>query len=182
MVRSAASLISEHGVSATSFSEVLADSGAPRGSIYHHFPDGKRQLTEEAMTFTSEQVLTYLRTGTGTTPLEVLDHFITIWRAVVVSSKAARGCAIAGVAVDSSDDDVEIMAKARDVFRSWSSLLAEQLSAVGVAQTDALDIARTCLATMEGALILCRVEGSVEPLDVAARQLRSLVVAPRSTA
>ena len=67
MVRSAASLISEHGVNATSFSDVLADSGAPRGSIYHHFPDGKKQLTEEAMTLTSERVLAYLRAGTGTT-------------------------------------------------------------------------------------------------------------------
>ena len=26
----------------------LAHSGAPRGSIYHHFPGGKAQLVEEA--------------------------------------------------------------------------------------------------------------------------------------
>ncbi len=175
MVRSAASLISEHGVNATSFSEVLADSGAPRGSIYHHFPDGKKQLAEEAMALTSERVLAYLRAGTGTTPLEVLDHFLSMWRAVVVSSKATRGCAIAGVAVDSPDDAADLMTNARDIFRSWASLLAEQLGSVGVAPADALDLARTSLATMEGALILCRVEGNVEPLDVAAKLLRSLV-------
>jgi AcrR family transcriptional regulator len=182
MVRSAASLISEHGVNATSFSDVLADSGAPRGSIYHHFPDGKKQLTEEAMALTSERVLAYLRSGTGTTPLEVLDHFTAIWRAVVVSSKATKGCAIAGVAVDSPDDAVDLMTNARDIFRSWASLLAEQLNAVGLEKSEALDIARTCLATMEGALILCRVERNVEPLDVAAKQLRSLVSGSRPSA
>src|SRR5438477_181964 len=49
MVRSAASLIRTRGVNATSFSEVLADSGAPRGSIYHHFPAGKKQLAEATL-------------------------------------------------------------------------------------------------------------------------------------
>ena len=44
MVRSAAALFGSRGLSATSFSDVLADSGAPRGSIYHHFPGGKKQL------------------------------------------------------------------------------------------------------------------------------------------
>jgi AcrR family transcriptional regulator len=174
MVRSAASLISEHGVNATSFNDVLADSGAPRGSIYHHFPDGKKQLTEEAMSLTSERVLAYLRTGNGTTPLDVLDHFISIWRVVVVSSKGARGCAIAGVAVDADDESVDLLTIARDVFRSWASLLAEQLVGVGMTKERAHDVALTSLATMEGALILCRVEGSVEPLDVAATLLRAL--------
>jgi TetR/AcrR family transcriptional repressor of lmrAB and yxaGH operons len=175
MVRSAASLISEHGVNATSFSEVLADSGAPRGSIYHHFPEGKKQLTEAAMSLTSERMLNYLRSGSGVTPLEVFDHFVAIWRVVVVSSKGASGCAIAGVAVDSDLDSVDLMRAARDIFRSWASLLSEQLIAVGVASTQASEIALTSLATMEGALILCRVEASVEPLDVATAQLRALV-------
>ena len=49
MVRSAASLIRTRGVNATSFSDVLADSGAPRGSIYHHFPGGKDQLVDAAI-------------------------------------------------------------------------------------------------------------------------------------
>jgi AcrR family transcriptional regulator len=175
MVRSAASLISEHGVSATSFSEVLADSGAPRGSIYHHFPEGKKQLTEAAMSLTSERMMDYLRSGSGTTPLGVFDHFVAIWRLVVVSSKGASGCAIAGVAVDSDLESVDLMKAARDIFRSWASLFAEQLIAVGVASAQAQNIALTSLATMEGALILCRVEASVEPLDVAAAQLRALV-------
>ena len=33
----------------TSFAEVLERSGAPRGSVYHHFPEGKDQLIGEAL-------------------------------------------------------------------------------------------------------------------------------------
>ena len=49
MVRSAAYLFRERGYSGTGFRDVIAHSGAPRGSIYHHFPDGKAQLAEEAV-------------------------------------------------------------------------------------------------------------------------------------
>src|ERR1700690_3703722 len=80
MVRSAASLIGSHGVSATSFSDVLADSGAPRGSIYHHFPDGKKQLAEDAVRWTSERVLAFQRTCPAVTPVGVLEWLIGVWR------------------------------------------------------------------------------------------------------
>ena len=55
MIKTAAALISAHGASATSLGEVIAESGAPRGSIYHHFPEGKRELTEEAIRLTSQR-------------------------------------------------------------------------------------------------------------------------------
>src|SRR3989441_12154394 len=69
MVRSAAALIRSRGVSATSLSDVLTHSGAPRGSIYHHFPDGKRQLAVDAIDWTSDQVLGHLRSCRAKRPL-----------------------------------------------------------------------------------------------------------------
>jgi len=46
MVAGAARLLAEKGMEGTSFAEVLAATGAPRGSTYHHFPGGK---TERAL-------------------------------------------------------------------------------------------------------------------------------------
>src|SRR5205814_7962688 len=74
MVRSAASLIRTRGVTGTSFSDVLADSGAPRGSIYHHFPEGKEQLAADAIKWTSERVLAHQRDCPASTPEGVLDR------------------------------------------------------------------------------------------------------------
>src|SRR5688572_33420325 len=54
MLESAAILFRERGVHGTSFSDVLAHSAAPRGSIYHHFPGGKAQLAEEATRYAAE--------------------------------------------------------------------------------------------------------------------------------
>ena len=49
MVASAVKRWAMHGFQATSFSSVLKDSGAPRGSIYYHFPEGKDQLIAAAI-------------------------------------------------------------------------------------------------------------------------------------
>ncbi|MDT5341322.1 MAG: hypothetical protein QOE52_506 [Mycobacterium sp.] len=173
MVRSAASLISAQGMSATSFADVISDSGAPRGSIYHHFPNGKDQLAEDAIRWTSDRVLAHLRDGDATTPTDVLNRFIDLWRQVVVTSGGASGCVVAGVAIDSGAGGlIEVV---RDAFRSWIDLLTEQLHDVGVPAVRARKVAISTLAGMEGALILCRAEGGVGALDVVAEQIRGLV-------
>ncbi|TMF00123.1 MAG: TetR/AcrR family transcriptional regulator [Chloroflexi bacterium] len=123
MVRSAASLIRTRGVTGTSFSDVLADSRAPRGSIYHHFPEGKEQLAADAIKWTSERVLAHQRECPATTPEGVLDWFIDMWRQVVVSSGGRAGCVVAGVAVDTDVAETGPMTLVRVTFRSWVHLL-----------------------------------------------------------
>lgn len=175
MVRSAASLIRSRGVSATSLSDVLADSGAPRGSIYHHFPDGKAQLSEDAIRWTSERLLAHLRAGTPSGPSDVLKRFIDVWRRTVVASAGTAGCVVAGVAIDTVPEETRVMDIVRTTFRSWAGVLAEQLEAVGVPSPRATPIAMATLAGMEGALILCRAEGNVKPLDAVAEELMRLL-------
>jgi AcrR family transcriptional regulator len=179
MVRSAASLIGSRGMSATSFSDIVSDSGAPRGSIYHHFPDGKKQLAEDAVRWVTERVLEHQRACPGATAAEVLRWFFGMWRRVVLESKGASGCVVAGVAIDTLADDAELMGVVRSSFRAWMALLAEQLETTGLAARRARAIAVAALAGMEGALILCRAEGNVEPLDAVAEELLRLLPADR---
>jgi TetR/AcrR family transcriptional repressor of lmrAB and yxaGH operons len=175
MVRSAASLISTQGVSATSFSDVLADSGAPRGSIYHHFPDGKAQLAEDAIRWTSQRVLAHQRTCPATTPSEVLRWFIEMWRQVVRTSGGASGCVVAGVAIDTVAGQPGLIDVVRATFRSWIDLLSEQLQGAGVPAGRASSVAVATVAGMEGALILCRAERGTKPLDTVADELMRLL-------
>jgi AcrR family transcriptional regulator len=174
MVESAAALIGAQGMNATSFSEVLADSGAPRGSIYFHFPGGKRELAEDAIRWTSEQVTTHMRASTATSASEVLAHFVGLFQHVVDATDGAAGCAVAGVTIDVSSSDDGLLVIANEAFHSWSSLLAEQLVAVGITPQRANGIAVIAVAGVEGALILCRAERGGAPLDAVAEQLQLL--------
>lgn len=180
MVRSAATLISTRGMCATSFSDVVADSKAPRGSIYHHFPEGKKQLVEDAIHWTSEQVLAHQRACPADTASGVLSWFIDLWRQSVLRSGGASGCAVAAVALDTGANDndfIDLIDVARAAFRSWVDLLAGQLQATGVPAGRATSIALAALAGMEGALILCRTEGGTEPLEAIAGELMRLLPA-----
>lgn len=174
MIRCAATLIGTRGVAGASFADVLAESGAPRGSIYHYFPDGKRQLTEEAVRWTSDQILGYLATGPVDSPRAVLAHFVDLWRRAVVASNGATGCAVAGVAIDTGTDE-PLMTTVRDAFRSWIGALAQRLRTAGLDEARSLSVASLSVAAMEGALILCRAERNVAPLEEVARELDRLL-------
>jgi len=184
MIRSAASLIGSRGLSGTSFSDVLADSGAPRGSIYHHFPGGKKQLAEDAIGWTSDQVLGHLDRCPAGRPAEVLDCFIDLWRQSVLASGASSGCPVAGVAIGAGEAAGDLIEPVREAFRSWTARLASRLQEAGVPARRAGPIAVAALAGMEGALILCRAEGSSQPLETIAAELRRLLppdAEPRAT-
>jgi AcrR family transcriptional regulator len=175
MVRSAAALIGTQGMNATSFSDVLADSGAPRGSIYHHFPDGKRQLAADAVAWTAEQVVSRLQASTPATPADVVGNFVALFRSVFLASGGTAGCAVAGVTIDVGAGDEDLRATADRAFRSWTHLLTEQFASVGLARPRAAAAATATVAAVEGALILSRAEGSDGPLDTVAAQLTALV-------
>jgi TetR/AcrR family transcriptional repressor of lmrAB and yxaGH operons len=177
MVRAAATLIGARGVSGTSFMDVLEASGAPRGSIYHHFAGGKRQLVAEAVEWTSEQVQAHQRGCNATTPAGVIEHFVELWRQIVTSSGAHAGCPIAALATDPYADDPQLTAAVERAFEVWTALLTDQLDRAGMKGSDALAVATTTVAAMEGALILCRARGSVTPLDAIATQLNQLATA-----
>jgi TetR/AcrR family transcriptional regulator, lmrAB and yxaGH operons repressor len=147
--------------------------------IYHHFPGGKNQLAQDAIGFTSEQVLAHLQACPAGTASGVLAWFVDLWRQSVLASGGSSGCPVAGVAIDTGSTAGELIDTARAAFSSWTALLAEKLQATGVPAHRAGSIATATLAGMEGALILCRAERSSRPLEDTAKELMNLV-APRT--
>src|ERR1700710_1526890 len=97
MVEGAVQLLAQQGLQATSFSEVLALTGAPRGSIYHHFPGGKDQLVAEAIDHVAAQALDRLRSPTPASAEEVVDRFIGMWRDLLVLARFTAGCSVVAV-------------------------------------------------------------------------------------
>ena len=173
MIAGAARLLAQRGLQATSFSTVLAETHAPRGSIYHHFPGGKRQLAGDVIEWTSGQILGYLRACPADTADGVLAWFIDLWRQSVLASGGCGGCPVAGVAMDADDEELTVAARA--AFASWTAVLAAQLEATGVPAERAGPIASIALTAMEGALVMCRVERSSAPLETAAGELMRLL-------
>src|ERR1700722_10816968 len=128
MITAAVGLLQRRGLAAMSFSDVLAESGAARGAIYHHFPGGKRQLAAVAAESFGHDVRGYLTQLPSGDPPEVVDAFLSGVRPVLLAWAAGGGCAVAAVTLDTSSDqnENELRVVADTAFRSWAGELADK--------------------------------------------------------
>jgi AcrR family transcriptional regulator len=180
MVRSAALLIRERGAHATAISDVLEHSGAPRGSAYHYFPDGRTQLLCEAVDYAGEYVAA--RIATGEQGIDVLDTLIDAYREQLVGSDYRAGCPIVAVAVEAGDPDdparaTRLIEHSAAVFARWTDLITARLTADGIGAARAEELAMLMTAAIEGAIIVARALRDLKPLDLVHRQLRALLQA-----
>ncbi len=177
MIESAALLIRERGVQATSFSDVLAHSGAPRGSIYHHFPAGKRQLVEEATRYAGEFTAAGLAAALSEhDPVVAVARFCELWRRILERSDFADGCPVVAVALEGNASPAA-RAAAADAFAAWEELIAGALIPHGVSADRAAGIASLVIAAIEGGVVVARAQRSTAPLERVAAELERLLVA-----
>jgi len=169
MVAGAARLLAERGLQATSFSEVLGLTSSPRGSVYHHFPDGKEQLVKAALDLVTAQMGEVFSPSPGASPAEVADLFLRIWRSVLRRSSYSAGCAV--VAVTVAADSPDLLTHVGVIFRAWRGRMTRLLAQGGLGPPDAARFAATLIAASEGAVVLSRAEQSMEPFDLVAAQL-----------
>ncbi len=169
MIEGAVRLLALHGLQATSFSEVLELTGAPRGSIYHHFPEGKDQLIGSAVDLAGSQALKVLDGLVGASAEEITTVFLGIWRELLSRSQLKAGCAVLAVTV--AADSRDLLNHAGAVFRAWRGRLAELLEQGGLTAQEAVHVAATLVAASEGAVVLSRAEQSMEPFDLVSEYL-----------
>jgi AcrR family transcriptional regulator len=180
MIRETALSLARRGLQRTSFSEILAASGAPRGSLYHHFPGGKDELVLAALEAAGDYALGAIERSAGMSAVDVAQTFASLWRSVLAGSDFRAGCAI--VAVTVAAETPELVAHAAAVFRGWRTRLAARLAAGGVPEAKSGALSVSLIAALEGAVVLARAERSFEPFDLVAsaqmEAIRAAMTAP----
>jgi AcrR family transcriptional regulator len=184
MVASAALLIRERGAQATAIADVLAHSGAPRGSAYHHFPGGRTQLLCEAVDYAARYVAE--RLAGAASSLDALDTLFGDYRKQLQRSDFRAGCPVVAVTVEAGDPEspdaaAAVIDRAAAAFERWAATVATLLIGDGVPADRADDLAALILSSFEGALVLARAARDLAPLDRVHRQLRPLVAAASGT-
>ena len=173
MVQHMVLLLARKGLQGASFSEILQASGAPRGSLYHHFPGGKDELVLAALEEARETAYRFLGGLKGRRAVEVVGSVTSWWRGLLVQGNLEAGCAVLAVTV--AAETPALLERAGEVFSMWRSQLAELLTAGGVPRARAPRLASLIMSTFEGATALARAEKSLEPFDFAASEVRRVV-------
>ncbi len=175
MIVSTALLVRERGARATSIDDVLAHSGAPRGSVYHHFPGGRDELLREATAFAGDVVARRLERGAASDPVAAFDAFLEGYRRELLASEFRVGCPVVAVAIESREDDAGVQDQAGAAFARWTEVLTANLGAAGIAPDRARALAVLAIASVEGALVLSRARRDVAPLDTVRAEVRRLL-------
>src|SRR5580692_11633270 len=168
MVQAARQLIRERGYNATAFSDVLTASGAPRGSVYFHFPGGKAQLAMEAgEAHAHEQVEIIDRAAAEAgSAAQLIERYLDLGREGMVTSDYARGCAIAPLVTEgAARESAELGETSRRGFSEMTDRLAFHFVAFGVDRAAARVLADAVIAGVEGAMITSRALRSPAPYD-----------------
>jgi AcrR family transcriptional regulator len=176
MVEAARQLFRERGYNATAFSDVLEVSGAPRGSVYFHFPGGKTQLAMEAAeAHAHEQVAIIDRAaGQAGSAAQLIELYVNLGREGMVGSSYARGCAIAPLVTEgAAQESADVGETSRRAFSEMTDRLAFHFVAFGVDRAPARVLAHAVIAGVEGAMITSRALRSPAPYDAVCTALVS---------
>jgi len=168
MVQAAKQLMRERGFHATAFSDVLKLSGAPRGSVYFHFPDGKTQLAVAAAeAHAHDQVEIIDRAAEdSSSAAELVERYVDLGRDGMVASDYSRGCAIAPLVTEgATQESAEIGETGRRTFAEMIDRLAFHFITFGVDRSAARTLADAVIAGIEGAMITSRARRSPAPYD-----------------
>jgi TetR/AcrR family transcriptional repressor of lmrAB and yxaGH operons len=169
-------LFRQQGYHGTSLHDILAAGGSPRGSLYFHFPGGKEEIGENALTIAGEAVRQGIVRAAEAS--ESTEAFLTrVARAMAADlekSDYQEGCPIATTALETSAQSEVLGDATSSAFRKWETEISRGLERFGMTSDEADLLATMVLSQLEGALLLARTYRSLEPIQRAEQALKLL--------
>lgn len=174
IVDTAADMMHDHGVAATSVDGVLAASHTSKSQLYHYFED-KNDLTLAVVDRQTERVLDAQRSLLGRVDsLSGLRRWAETIAEFRRADGGAGGCPLGSLAAELSDNSDAARLALQDSFRSWEQLIETALVAIvdsGELRADAptADLAAMLLTAMQGGLLLTQATGDTRHLELTMR-------------
>jgi len=168
IVEAAAPIFNQRGYEGSSLNDLMTATGLKKGGIYRHF-SSKEELAGEAFDFTWEAVqkarLSHVdEKASGIEKLkQVIANFIDY------KSPVPGGCPILNTAIDADDGNAILRMRVGKALRGWLSRLqaiveeAQERSEIS-RTVDPKAVATLIVASLEGALMISRIQRNDEPL------------------
>lgn len=166
-------LLEAQGYHGTGLNQILRESGAPKGSLYYYFPDGKEELSAEAIERSGRMVEERIRaqlSGDGEAASAVRAFIETIAHHVE-SSDFRCGGPLMTVAMETATTSERLNQACREAYARIQHAFEEKLLRSGYPAETATRLALLINAAIEGGVLLCRTQHSGDPL----RQIAILV-------
>lgn len=175
IVELAAPIFNQRGYTGCSMQQIMEATGLEKGGIYRHFAS-KEELAVEAFRYSIQRVME-ARSGAidrTLSPLEMLRQYIALF--VAKPSPVPGGCPIMNTAIDADDGNSALRNQVRESLKNWRGRV-EEVAEQAIQRRQIRksvpprQVATTIIATLEGALMMSRLEGTRAPLEDARASL-----------
>ena len=172
IVAAAAALVYQRGVAGTSTEDVQAAAGVSASQLYHYFSD-KRSLTRAVIDYQTEAILGFQESLL--TPLDSLEA-LRSWAAAIVDIQRSNGfrggCPLGSLANELAETDDEAREEVVAGYRRWHDAIRDGLVDLRdrgglVDSADVDGLATALLTSLQGGLLLAKVQRDGEPLETA---------------
>ena len=170
-------LLEKQGYHGTGLNEIVKESGSPKGSLYYYFPDGKEQITAEAVLQSGRATSERIRLGlaSSNSAAKAIHDFILLIAENVESSGFAAGSPLTAVAMETATKSERINLACREAYGMLQTAFREKLLESGFSRIKAEELATFIVASVEGGIILSRVSHTADALRLVAKQLKPLL-------
>ena len=176
IIRKAAPIFNQHGYEGAALSDLMKATGLEKGGIYRHF-DSKQQLAAEAFDYAWNLALDARFEGT-----EEISNTVDRLKQIVRNFRDRRaglvpgGCPLLNTAIDSDDGNLRLRDKARRGLSSWLDrlrfVIEEGLQRGEIrGEVDSSELATLMVSTLEGSLMVSRLQRKDDSRDLACRHL-----------
>ena len=170
-------LMEKQGYHGTGLNEIVKESGAPKGSLYHYFPDGKEQIASEAVIQSGKATAQRIQngvSGSNNAAKSIYDFVLNI-ADHVESSGFAAGSPLTAVAMETATQSERINLACREAYILLETAFKEKLLESGFTKVKADELGTFITAAIEGGIILSRTYHSGNPLRTVAKNLKVLL-------
>jgi AcrR family transcriptional regulator len=187
IIQKAAVLFNQKGYAGTSLQDLMEATGLSKGGLYGHFKGGKEEIALAAFDFAVDVV--YEKVGVRTRQVNhAIDKLLAVidfYREHIFSPPVEGGCPIQNTAIEADDNQPALRTRVQWALEDWKSRI-ERTVLRGIEQGDILpevdpsEFATLFIGTLEGGILLARIESDRGPFDVMTKPLLQRIEAIRT--
>jgi TetR/AcrR family transcriptional repressor of lmrAB and yxaGH operons len=177
IAKAAKHLFQQRGYHAVGTAEIVAEAAATKGSLYHHFPEGKERIACEVVAAVRDDVLARLDAldASGLDASAVVVALAEEMAGWLEACRYREGTLLASLAVGAVPDAPHLQRALAQALEAWRARLGAILIRAGFRKRPARALAQTVLAGLEGALLIARIDRNARVLVEVGRSLGSLI-------
>ncbi len=163
-------LFRRQGYASTGLQQILAESKAPKGSLYYYFPTGKEGLAEAAVEMATDLICNTISdlARDHSDPKDFITAYCNVYAGWMEDSNFRSGCPIATTMLENAPQSPVLTKAGEAAMDRWMALIADVFETSGMPSEEAQTKSGQLVAAIEGALLISRIRQSTKPIrDVA---------------